>query len=109
MARLGDPQTPRDLQRAAEQRLTTAEFLRDNRYNLDATYLAGYAIECTLKALILALTPAAQRLDTLKRISVGKKMHDFEVLAGILKDKGQRLPTALVKKFRRYEWSTAMR
>lgn len=40
-------------QRAAGQRFTTAEFLLRHRYALDAMYLAGYTIECTLKALIL--------------------------------------------------------
>ncbi len=109
MAKSTGPLTSRDFQRAADQRLTTAEFLRDNRYNLDAMYLAGYAIECTLKALILELTPVSQRPDTLKKITAGRQMHDFEVLAGILKNVGQRLPVSLVKKYRRYEWTTALR
>ena len=40
------------------QRLTTAEFLLENGYNLDAMYLAGYTVECTLKALILRKSAA---------------------------------------------------
>jgi HEPN domain-containing protein len=109
MAKHTGPLTPRDFQRAADQRLTTAEFLRDSGYNLDAMYLAGYAIECTLKALILELTRIMDRPDTLKKISTGKKMHDNEVLAGLLKDLGQPLPVVLAKKFRRYEWTTDLR
>ena len=80
------PSSSQDFQRAARQRLSTAEFLLGNRYNLDAMYLAGYAVECTLKALILDATPTGHRAETLRMISSGKKMHDTEVLGGILKD-----------------------
>jgi HEPN domain-containing protein len=103
------PSSSRDFQRAAQQRLTTAEFLLENDYNLDAMYLAGYAVECTLKALILEITPAAERAEMLKKISSGKKMHDAEILGGILKDRGRPIPLELVKHFRRSGWSTALR
>src|SRR6266436_7391115 len=86
------PSSSRDSQRAAKQRFTTAEFLLSNRYNLDAMYLAGYAVECTLKALILEITPTVERFEMLKKISSGQKMHSSEVLGGILKDKGARSP-----------------
>src|SRR5205085_10313843 len=95
------PPSSRDFQRAARQRLTTAEFLLDHRYNLDAMYLAGYAVECTLKALILEVTPVAERPETLKTISSGKKMHDAEMLGAILKQRGHPIPLELVKRFRR--------
>ncbi len=103
------PSSSRDFQRAARQRLTTAEFLLKSRYNLDAMYLGGYTVECTLKALILHRTPAANRAHELKLISSGSKMHDPEVLGGRLKDLGCPIPTRLVKKFRRFGWSTALR
>jgi HEPN domain-containing protein len=103
------PSSSRDFQRAARQRLTTAEFLLENRYTLDAMYLAGYAVECTLKALILELTPDHDRSEVLKKISSGKKMHDPEILGGILKDLGCPIPLLLVKKFRRSGWSTSLR
>src|ERR1035437_10314136 len=109
MAKRKGPLCARDFQRAADQRLTTADFLCGHRYNLDATYVAGYAIECTLKALILEFTTAAARPETLTKISSGRKMHNFEILAGLLKDLGQPMPLELVKKFRRFAWSTAMR
>ncbi len=51
----------------------------------------------------------SDQADTLKKITSGKKMHNFEILAGLLKNMGQPIPVALVKKFRRFEWSTAMR
>jgi HEPN domain-containing protein len=103
------PSSSRDFQRAARQRLTTAEFLLENRYNLDAMYLAGYTVECTLKALILELTPVPDQAEMLKEISSGKKMHDPEILGAILKDLGRPIPLPLVKKFRRSGWSTALR
>ncbi len=103
------PLSSRDFQRTARQRLTTAEFLLDNRYNLDAMYLAGYTVECTLKALILHLTPPAAHDETLKKISSGSKMHEPEILAVLLKDLGRPIPLELVKRFRRSGWSTALR
>lgn len=103
------PSSSQDFQRAARQRLSTAEFLLDHRYNLDAMYLAGYAVECTLKALILKVTLPAERPDVLKKISSGKKMHDPEVLGEILKRCGRPIPLELVKRFRRSGWSTALR
>jgi len=103
------PSSTRDFQRAAGQRLTTAEFLLDHRYNLDAVYLPGYSVECTLKALILEVTPPAERPDVLKKISSGKKMHDPEALGEILKSRGRPIPLELIKRFRRSGWSTALR
>lgn len=107
------PSSSRDFQRAAGQRLTTAEFLRDSGdYNLDAMYLAGYAVECALKALILHRTPVANHADTLSKITAGKKMHSVEVLAGILNDLGSPMPRALLRKLlqtRHIRWSTNLR
>ena len=101
--------TSRDFQRAAMQRYTTAEFLLVNRYNLDAMYLAGYTVECTLKALILEITPEVDRADTFDKISSGSQMHKPEVLNGFLKDLGCPIPLHLVKRFRQSGWSTALR
>ena len=104
-----NPTSPRAFQKAALQRLTTAEFLLDHKYNLDAMYLAGYTIECSLKALILELTPPPEYPAKLKLISSGKRMHDPEVLAGLLKDLGNPIPLPFVKRFRRFQWSTSLR
>jgi HEPN domain-containing protein len=103
------PSSSRDFQRAAMQRLKTAEFLLANRYNLDAMYLAGYTVECSLKALILEYTPESDRNATLKKISSGKKMHEPELLGGILKELGHRIPLELVHRFQRSGWTTALR
>lgn len=104
------PLSSHDFQRAARQRLTTAEFLmRHPAFSLDAMYLAGYTIECTLKALILHLTPAAEKEEMLARISSGAKMHSPETLGAILKALGGSIPLDLARKFRRSGWSTALR
>ncbi len=103
------PSSSQDFQRAALQRLTTAEFLLRNGYNLDAFYLGGYTVECTLKALILEKTPAAEQPDTLIKISSGNKMHNAEILGGILRDLKCPIPLKLVTRLRRSGWSTALR
>jgi HEPN domain-containing protein len=87
----------------------TAEFLLKNGYTLDATYLAGYTVECTLKALILGVTPVRKRPEMLKKISSGKSMHDPETLNAILKDLNNSLPLVLVAKLRKSGWSTDLR
>ena len=48
------PTTSREFQKAASQRFTGAEALQRVRLNLDAQYLGGYTVECSLKALILS-------------------------------------------------------
>jgi HEPN domain-containing protein len=99
----------RDFRRAARQRLNTAEFLFRRSYNLDAMYLAGYTIECALKALILEVTPAQDRPATFTKITAGSQMHYPETLGGILKDLGHPIPLQLVKRIRRSGWSTDLR
>jgi HEPN domain-containing protein len=76
--------------RAAGQRLSTAEFLlRHTGFELDAVYLAGYGVECALKALILRWTPRGGFRAMLEKLTqAGAKGHDFEYLKGLLK--GQR-------------------
>jgi len=104
------PKTSREFLRVAAQRLTTAEFLRESgNYNLDAKYLAGYGVECALKALILYLAPATKQTEILKKITSGKKMHDYEVLGSEVKSLGRPIPLTLVKKLRRYKWTTDLR
>jgi len=70
-------------QRIADQRLATAEFLLKHGYNLDAMYLAGYTVECALKALILRWTPRQGFAVMLERLTrAGVKGHDFEYMGG---------------------------
>ena len=68
-------------------------------------YLAGYAIECTLKALILEFTPEPEQIAKLIKI----KTHNTEILGGVLRDLGRPMPSNLVDKVRRSGWSTSLR
>lgn len=103
------PTTSRDFQRAAAQRFETAEFLLEHAHTLDAQYLAGYTVECSLKALILEMTPAADKPIQLQKLCSGSKMHRPEILLAILRSQGIRLPLSLTKRFRRFTWSTDLR
>lgn len=101
--------TSRDFQRAAEQRFTTAEYLLDGDYTLDAFYLAGYSVECILKALIMRLTPEANHEEVFQLLKSGAKMHQPENLKEELKNLNCPIPNELVKGFRRFGWSTNLR
>jgi HEPN domain-containing protein len=103
------PTTSRDFQRAARQRLTAAETLLREKHNLDARYLGGYTVECSLKALILHHTPDAEKPDKLMQITSGSKMHRSDILLGELRNLGTTLPLEIAKRMRRFDWTTAVR
>ncbi len=103
------PRTSRDFLKVALQRLTTAEALLRLGITLDAQYIGGYAVECSLKGLILEKTAAADQAEMLKRISSGQKMHRPDVLLGKLRDLGVTLPLELAKRLRRFDWTTDLR
>ena len=103
------PTTSRDFQKAAAQRLTTAETLLREKLTLNAQYIGGYTVECTLKALIMELTPDLDKPDMLRRITSGASMHRPEVLLGELRNLGAPLPLVLAKRARRFDWTTDLR
>ena len=103
------PTTPQDFLKVAAQRLTTAETLLREKLNLDAQYIGGYAVECSLKALILRRTPDPEKPDKLKRLTSGAKMHRPDVLLGQLRDLGTVLPLEIAKRMRRFDWTTNLR
>src|SRR5437899_11326053 len=103
------PTTSRDFQKVAGQRLTTAQTLLREKLTLDAQYLGGYTVECSIKALILHLTPDADRADKLKRITAGVSMHRPDVLLGELRNLGVSLPIEIAKRMRRFDWTTDLR
>lgn len=67
---------PRRFYRAAYQRFAEAAVLFDAEYYLGAIYLAGYTVECILKALILAATPASQHTRVEAEFR-GQRGHDY--------------------------------
>jgi HEPN domain-containing protein len=103
------PTTSRDFQRAALQRLEAARILLREKLNLDAQYLGGYTVECSLKALILHQTPEADRPVVLDQITRGASMHMPEVLLGRLADLGIHVPLDIARRIRRFGWATALR
>jgi hypothetical protein len=99
----------RDFQKAAIQRLTISEYLFDGDFTLDAFYLAGYSVECILKALIMHLTLQENRQEVFEQLKAGARMHYPEHLKEKLKQLGHPIPDELVKGYRRFAWSTDLR
>ena len=95
--------------KAAAQRLTAAEALLRVRLTLDAQYLAGYTIECSLKSLIMHLTPDDAKLNTLQKITRSATMHLPDTLFGLLHNLGVSRPLELTIRLRRVGWSTELR
>lgn len=96
--------------RAAKQRFDDALLLLEMERTTAAVYLAGYSVECMLKALILSAVPQAQEADILGLFR-GARAHDYEWLLQAYADKGgARLPLSIVPHFARVtSWSTDMR
>jgi HEPN domain-containing protein len=103
------PRTSRDFLKVALQRLTTAEALLRLGITLDAQYIGGYTVECSLKAIILERTAAGDHEETLRKLSSGQKMHRPDVLLGKLRDLGVTLPLELAKRMRKFDWTTDLR
>jgi HEPN domain-containing protein len=78
--------------KAAIRRLEAAEVLLDNGVILDALYLAGYCLECSLKALILARTPQSRRREKQKERFRGAAAHTLEWLSNELHKVKSDLP-----------------
>jgi hypothetical protein len=79
------------------------------KLTLDAQYIGGYAVECSLKALIMELTLEPDKPDKLRRITSGASMHRPDVLIGELRNLGAALPLVLAKRMRRFDWTTDLR
>jgi len=103
------PRTSRDFLKVAEQRLNAAEALFAADLTLDAQYVGGYAVECSLKALILEKTDAADRPGKLLQISSRATMHRPETLLQELRELGVHLSPELAKRMRRFDWTTDLR
>ncbi len=80
------------------------------KLTLDAQYLGGYTVECSLKALILELTPDSDKPGKLEDLTRGKKMHRADILLGELRNLGVNLPLAIARRMHnRFEWTTDLR
>ena len=100
----------RPFYQAAQQRLDDAQYLLKDARTTGAVYLAGYAVECMLKALVLASTPRIERAPILASFR-GNKAHDFSWLKTLY---GQQtdasMPKTIVLALTRVAtWSTDLR
>jgi len=100
----------RPFYQSAWQRLEDARYLLDVKRTTGAIYLAGYAVECMLKALVLAATPPGRRRAVVDSFR-GAKAHDFEWLRALyLRAGGAPLTPAVVRAFGVVNrWSTVLR
>jgi hypothetical protein len=104
------PTTPRDFLKVAQQRLDAAEQIMDKlRLTLEAQYIGGYSVECSLKALVLERTPEADRDRVHEQLTHGSTYHKPEHLLARLKERGVVLTPELAKRMRRFDWETALR
>jgi HEPN domain-containing protein len=84
---------------AAKQRLEDARFLLNVERTTGAVYLAGYAVECMLKALVLNQCPPARRKQ-LNQSFRGSKAHDFNWLKRrYFESGGPIFPNAVTRAF----------
>ena len=84
---------------AARHRQTDAVFLLDADRTTAAVYLAGYCVECVLKALILTQVPGDKKEEVLDEFR-GAGAHNFDRLRSLYhKHGGSRFPKAVVEGF----------
>ena len=95
---------------AADARLADAVFLREARRSLAAVYLAGYAVEFVLKALVLGQLSEHQQLPMIARFR-GAVAHDYHWLLGIYRENGgAATPVEVTRALTRLDsWGTELR
>jgi hypothetical protein len=100
----------RSYYRCAFQRYDDAQVLQRAEHTTGAVYLAGYGIECILKALILEGQSPALRQSVLDSFR-GSHAHDYEWLRSrYLLNGGARFPKVVTVAFTLVQgWSTEMR
>ncbi len=96
--------------RCAILRCEEAKVLFKADYTTGAVYLAGYGVECILKALVLISVAGRDRPDTLKSFR-GSKAHEYEWLRSLyLMNGGARFPREITRHFTLVnDWSTDLR
>ncbi len=96
--------------RAAKQRFEDAEFLRSTERNTAAVYLAGYSIECILKALLVSVVPVSEE-DRILGTFRGAQAYDYHwIVREYYNRGGPVMPRELKADFLRVDtWSTDLR
>lgn len=85
---------------AARQRFEDAEILLGNRRTNGSSYLAGFAVECILKTLILANSTPNERPKLCGRLRT-EYGHDLEALRKAAGRRGMHMPQDVMEEFRR--------
>ncbi len=100
----------RPFYQAARQRLADARYLLDGNRRTGAVYLAGYSVECMLKALILSSVPGFDREEILASFK-GSRAHDFNWLKGkYLEYAGMEVPREINRSLTLTKgWTTDLR
>src|SRR5207253_2867099 len=95
---------------AARQRAEDASMLLEGARTTGAVYLAGYAVECMLKALLLANVARGLRNELLKEFH-GRRAHDIEWLGNLCRRHvGVAVPLEISRHLARLAtWSTDLR
>jgi HEPN domain-containing protein len=92
--------------RAAFMRFDEAEFLLERSdFTTAAVYLAGYAIECIFKALMISSEPASEHPATLKTFR-SAAAPDYDWLRERLAERHIRLPADAAKELTEVNWWT---
>lgn len=98
--------------RVAAQRLPEAIWIlekSDRTFTTVAVYIGGYAVECALKAVLLARSPRSQH-QKVKDTFRGQVAHDFHWLREQLWKRGVRLPVEVSENLGKVDWwSTDLR
>lgn len=96
--------------RCAYLRFEEAQVLMRAGYTTGAVYLAGYSVECMLKAMALATAPPSQRMG-IRRSFRGHKAHEYEWLRSLyFMHGGPRFPREINRHFTLVnDWSTDLR
>ena len=104
------PSEAKKFYRCAFQRYSDAQILLRAAHTTGAVYLAGYGIECILKALILSILAPAPRVEMLESFR-GTIAHDYEWLrARYFATGGTRFPREIIEAFTLVnDWSSEMR
>jgi hypothetical protein len=87
--------------RAAGQRISAARVLSAAAETLDAMYLGGYGLECSLKALILASTPPNRRRELMEETFRGQLAHNLDHLTYLIVRNGISIPAKIRTGLRR--------
>lgn len=96
--------------RAAKQRFEDSEHLLAAGRTTGAVYLAGYTVECFIKALILASVSPSVRRDVIVEFR-GNRGHDIEWLGDLYRRMvGGTIPREIARHLARIvSWSTNLR